>query len=378
MRINIFGDFATTGRGINAVKEDNAFSDAILELLGRADFNIVNLESPVADDSIHKICKSGPNLRTFPDAIRYLRQSSVNVVTLANNHFCDYGNEGVTLTIGELEKNHIRYVGGGRDKQEKERILFLKQTNITVAVLNYCEHEFSVYEDYGSNGIDLVQAYHNICFAKDNSDYVIVITHGGQEGYNLPTPRMQQTYRFFIDIGANMVVNHHQHCYSGSEQYGNGFIYYGLGNFFFDSIAYAGTIWSKGYALSLVFDSDNRVLEKCELHPYIQCDEESVEVRLMNQKEEDSFKKDYEALNAIIANPNYVAREFSTFCDEKAGGYLSFFSPYSNRYLRALSKRKLLPSFFNKKRKIQMFNQLRCESHFEATINILKKSIDYE
>ena len=378
MRINIFGDFATTCRGINAVKEDNAFSDAILELLGRADFNIVNLESPVADDSIHKICKSGPNLRTFPDAIRYLCQSGVNVVTLANNHFCDYGKEGVSLTISELEKNQILYVGGGRNKQEKEKILFLKKSNNTVAVINYCEHEFSVYEDYGSNGIDLVQAYHDICFAKEKSDCVIVITHGGQEGYNLPTPKMQKTYRFLIDIGANIVVNHHQHCYSGSEQYGNGKIYYGLGNFFFDSTVDAGLKWSKGFVLSLIIENNKVLLEKSELYPYIQCDKDSAVVRLMNQKEEESFKKDYDWLNTIIANPNSVAREFSSFCDEKAAGYLSFFTPYSNRYLRALSKRKLLPLFFNKKRKIQMFNQLRCESHYEATINILKKSIDYE
>lgn len=378
MRINIFGDFAPQERGVQSVKDGNALTDGILELMQHADFNIMNLESPVAHDSTPKICKAGPNLHIFPDAVLFLSQIGVNVVTLANNHFCDYGKEGVTLTIKELEKNHIRFVGGGRDKQEKERILFLKQTNITIAVLNYCEHEFSVYDDYGSNGIDLVQAYHDICFAKDNSDYVIVITHGGQEGFSLPTPRMQKIYRFFIDIGANLVVNHHQHCYSGSEKYGNGTIYYGLGNFFFDSSVDAGSKWSTGFVLSLIIDNNEVLLEKSELYPYIQCDKDSAVVRLMNQNERDRFNKDYDALNAIIADPNSVSREFSSFCVEKAGGYLSFFSPYSNRYLRALSKRNLLPSFFNKRRKIQMFNQLRCESHLEATINILKKSINYE
>lgn len=378
MRINIYGDFATQERGVQSVKDGNAFTDGIIGLMQQADFNIMNLESPVACDSTPKISKAGPNLHTFPDAVQFLSQIGVNVVTLANNHFCDYGIEGVSLTISELEKNHIRYVGGGRDKHEKERILFLNHTNITVAVLNYCEHEFSVYEEYGSNGIDIIQAYHDICYARKHSDFVIVITHGGQEGYSLPTPMMQKLYRFFIELGANLVVNHHQHCYSGSENYGNGTIYYGLGNFFFDSICDAGTKWSKGFALSLILNKEDSLVAKCELYPYIQCDKDRPVVRLMNDNESKNFKRDFDDLNAIIANPNYIIREFSSFCNEKASGYLSTFSPYSNRYLRALCKRKLLPSFFSCKRQLQVFNLLRCESHIEATINILKMNLSYE
>ena len=41
-----------------------------------------------------------------------------------------------------------------------------------------------------------------IAEAKKKADYVIVIVHGGIEGYPLPAPRMQEWYRFFIDSGA--------------------------------------------------------------------------------------------------------------------------------------------------------------------------------
>ena len=48
--------------------------------------------------------------------------------------------------------------------------------------------------------------------AKKKADFVLVIVHGGSEHFQLPTPRMQATYRFFVDAGADAVVNHHQHC----------------------------------------------------------------------------------------------------------------------------------------------------------------------
>jgi poly-gamma-glutamate synthesis protein (capsule biosynthesis protein) len=45
---------------------------------------------------------------------------------------------------------------------------------------------------------------------------------------------MVETYRFFIEAGADAVVNHHQHCICGYEVYKGKPIFYGLGNFCFD------------------------------------------------------------------------------------------------------------------------------------------------
>ena len=41
-------------------------------------------------------------------------------------------------------------------------------------------------------------------------------------------------HTFFVDSGANIVVGHHTHCYSGYEEYNKGLIFYSLGNFLFD------------------------------------------------------------------------------------------------------------------------------------------------
>lgn len=52
---------------------------------------------------------------------------------------------------------------------------------------------------------------------------------------------------------------------------------------------------------------------------------------------------------------------------------LAWFTPYANRYLLALYRRKLLPSFISSKKKLQLLNMLRCESHRDLCINILSK-----
>ena len=52
-----------------------------------------------------------------------------------------------------------------------------------------------------------------------------------------------------MDIGADVVVNCHQHCFSGCEIYNGKHIFYGLGNFFFDWPERRNGMWNKGYML---------------------------------------------------------------------------------------------------------------------------------
>ena len=41
---------------------------------------------------------------------------------------------------------------------------------------------------------------------KKETDYVIVIIHGGVEHHQLPSMRMKKLYRYFVDCGADAVV----------------------------------------------------------------------------------------------------------------------------------------------------------------------------
>lgn len=374
MKIIIGGDFTTKNGGLLSVHNKKAFSHDVTDIFKEADYTIINLESPVADESCFHIKKIGPCLKTTKESIDYLKTCGVNAVTLANNHFFDFGKEAVSLTINELHNQGLEYVGGGNTNEERKKILYKSLGENRVAFLNYCEHEFSVQNESGSNGLDPIQAYYDINQAHKDADIVIIITHGGHEGYQLPSPRMQNLYRFFIDAGANLVVNHHQHCFSGYESYGNGYIYYGLGNFFFDCGHSPKNdkdkIWYEGFLIEI--DIKDKTINKIRPIPYIQCADKDLQVKITKSKEEfNAFDKQFNYLNNIISDPTKLENEFQKYAFSKRKNYIVDYVPYNNRYLRALYKRGFLPSFFSQKRQLKALNDIRCEAHRDLLINAL-------
>lgn len=383
MRINICGDFTTMGEGMKSVLQGTALSTEIVKLFQESDLNIVNFESPVVADKNAAIVKSGPNISTSASTVEYLSRCNVNLVTLANNHFFDYGKHGVTETINALEANSIDHVGGGIGKEEVANIYYYEKDGIQVAVLNYCETEFSVSPEndfmetgdgipIGSNQMNPINVYYDLQQAKTDSDFIIVICHGGHEGYRLPSPRMKKWYRFFIDSGANIVCNHHQHCFSGYENYNGGTIYYGLGNFFFDDFRpkrHKSSIWNYGYIVSIYVDS-NGVNSKTI--PYKQCLDAKSTV-LLNNEELAGFTQEFEELSDIIPDSNRIAEEFKKWCEKQVMNVKTNLSPYNKRIFQALCRHKMFPSFLGKSKRLKLYNMFRCESHRDVAIEVLRE-----
>ena len=292
---------------------------------------------------------------------------------MANNHFYDYGDNGALNTFSELRKNGIEYVGAGNNLKEAAQILYKQIKGKNFAFINCCEHEYSIATNNsaGSNPLNPIQQYYAIKEARQNSDFVIVITHGGIETYQLPTPRMQETYRFFIDAGADIVINHHQHCFSGFERYKGKYIYYGLGNFCFDWNGKRKSTWNEGFLLMITF-TDNGI--SCSEIPYVQCDDKA-EVSLMNDEKQEEFQKKIKALNACIVNPIELEQNYNLYVEKTAKLYDEL-HPYSNIYLKALYKRGLIPSFFGKKKLRSIENKIVCESHYDRFVKMIRIRIN--
>ena len=369
-KITICGDFTTCGQGWDSVKKGTAIHNNVLDIIRNSDISILNLESPVAEPNDKKILKSGPNLRTSIETVAYLKECGFTHVTLANNHFYDYGDSGVTRTIDALKKEEIGYVGGGRYPEERRKPLYIDTPEGKIAILNYCEHEFSVHEPMGSNPMNPVAIYHDIQNAKNTCKFIIMICHGGHEGYQLPSPRMKELYHFFIDMGADIVCNHHQHCFSGWEEYNGGKIYYGLGNFFFDDHRpprRKDKSWNFGFMLHI--ELVNHQLN-CEPIPYSQC-LDTKDCRLLKGGEYLSFINKISELSKIIESPNLLQTNFEMYCQRLKKNTTTELSPFANKYLKALCRRNLLPSFLNKKKSIELYNLIRCESLRDVAINTL-------
>ena len=372
MKILVAGDYCPKLR----VKEclNNAdFASILGDVLPytkSSDFSIVNFESNISNPTDRKIKKHGPNLCTEPRAIEALKWAGFNVVTLANNHIFDFGQEGIERTISILKNNCIEYVGGGHNQKEAGRILYLEKNGETLAIINACEHEFSIADQTqgGANGIDPIDMYESIQSAKNNADYVVVITHGGHELFKLPSLRMKKLFHFFIDIGADAVINHHQHCYSGKEIYNDRPIYYGLGNFIFDyKKRNNNSMVHEGFMVQL--DLNKNCISSSEV-PYVQCSEK-VGIKIIDNTS--NFSHDFANLSRIISDSNLLKKQVEQYYENEITSILLQFQPYNNRILNYLFFKGLLPNVYTQNKLFAIRNMIECESHYDKLVFAINK-----
>ena len=203
MKVLVAGDICPQRR-VKELFEQGDYESvlgAVKPIITQADYAIVNFECPVCYGDEKPIIKCGPNLRCSEQGIEAVKWAGFKCVTLANNHFLDFGEKGVSNTISACKANGIDTVGGGINLSEASGILYKAIGNDTLAIINCCEHEFSIATNTsaGSNPLNPIEQYYAIKEARKMADFVLVIVHGGHEMYQLPSPRMQETYRFFID-----------------------------------------------------------------------------------------------------------------------------------------------------------------------------------
>lgn len=371
-KIIIAGDCCLQGRvaNLDAAQLASLYED-VKPIIQSADTALVNLETAVFRSDIRPIKKAGPVIGTDARVLEMIHEMGFTGVTLANNHFADYGQQGVEESLRLLDEYNLWHVGAGMNADEAAKIGYLQVEDKKIAVINACEHEFTVATDTkaGCNALDPLKMAKQIMKAKEEADYVIVIIHGGHEHYHLPSLRMKEMYRAFVDFGADAVVNHHQHCYSGYEIYNGKPIVYGLGNFFFDWPG-QNADWNEGYMVKLVFGKEIGL----ELIPYVQ-NAEKVGIRLMNIEEKTVFKKKIFELNQMIADPKKLEQHLADWVKKREEEYVRIILPYTGGGIRMLLRMHLipqrwLPEYMTEERKLLFKSLFQCESHQEI-MNLL-------
>lgn len=354
-------------------KDKETLFGEFLPVIKNSDLSITNLESPVIDKG-EPIPKTGPNLKSPLSTLGVLKEAGFNLVSLANNHIMDYGAEGLKSTLKNCQEQEIKTVGAGVSLQEAIQPAIIEMNGVDFAIINIAENEFgtTVDDTPGCHPLDPVRNYYAIQEAAQRADYVIVIVHGGHEHYELPSPRMKRTYRFFVDAGANAVVGHHTHCISGYELYKEAPIFYSIGNFLFDHSSKnkpEPTSWHYGMMVQLEI-SESKV--DFSLLPYIQ-NWDKPGLQKLDDAASSSFRENLNSLNKIISDDKELEKHFNEFTEKEMRRYSSYIEPHSSRVLHALRNRSLLPSFLSERKKRLLLNLTRCEAHRDLLIQTLEK-----
>lgn len=323
------------------------------------DLSILNFEGSLKGNK--RILKAGPHMFQNISAIEIIKKYNFNLVSLANNHIFDYGEDGLKKTLFHLESNNIGHVGAGMsylDYWEPHRVVV---NNIKFSFFSVAESQFGcVEQDYEKSGYcwlfdDLL--LEKISKEKQNTDHVVVLSHAGLEDVNFPLIEIRNKYKKLIDFGASIIIGHHPHVCQGFEHYKDGLIFYSLGNFYFD-----GSSYYDEYSVSIEFQKNSFNFDLIGFS----CVDGKV------QRSKINYKKIRELNNNLQEEVNIrLNNEIASIFFEKY--YLSYFEESLGYSSKSLVKRFIKSIFFVRNYNwVLLLHNLKIESHRFVITRALK------
>lgn len=242
IRMHAVGDISFEGPNADHPAAD--FLKDICPQLSAADIVIANLESPLLETGVEIQGKC--LLRGSPEWVNALKNAGITIVSLANNHVMDYGQEGLFNTIEALDKAAIYYVGAGENSAQacEPRIIEIRGKKIALLGRSSVVVNAPIYatpDRPGTAFLDVNETITSIERCRELADYVVLLVHWGLEEYLYPTPSQRTLARQFMQSGADVIIGHHPHVLQGMEYEGSSVVLYSLGNFIFNEFDWTYT-----------------------------------------------------------------------------------------------------------------------------------------
>ena len=379
MKILITADMVPTASNSSLFRDGNVeklFGEEVVGIFRNADYRIANLEMPLTN-ACKPIQKCGPNLMASTDTISAYCKLNVDLVTIANNHIMDQGKEGLESTCKTLGQAQIAYVGAGQCRQEACTPFIVQKDEKRIGIYACTEHEFSVATEKsaGANPFDPYESFDHVAELKNVCDWVIVLYHGGKEYYRYPSPNLQKTCRKFVEKGADIVLCQHSHCIGCEEEYKNGVIVYGQGNFIFDKRE--DEFWNNGLLIELELTDDIQIR-------YIPVIKNAETVRIASKVDRDEILSAFRLRSRQIMEKEFIEIEYKKFAEKMRNHYMNLLSGnryalFSYKVLSKLSRGKIDAYIKNKLYQpevlLSVINAIECEAHRELLLYGLKKRV---
>jgi len=239
MRIAVMGDIVPGGMFLHM----GGPTESLCSYLKGFDFRIATLESAMGDSfEFCKLKMADPkkgNIIFSPDeSISLLKKMHIDAVTIANNHACDNGREGLVHTIELLEREGIRFVGAGRNEEEARKPLVVEIKEKKLCFFAYYPSKmFAPYPPScdvpGMNQLIEECVLNDIREYKSKCDYVFILPHWGNEHRVFPDIMEVELAGKFIAAGADGVMGSHTHTIQPSKVRNNKVVALSMGNFCF-------------------------------------------------------------------------------------------------------------------------------------------------
>ena len=232
-------DYSTS---LNSVYESNGkeyFFQNVRSVFEKDDLTIANAEgtfttSTAREDKLFAF-------KADPEYAQIFSSSSVEAVTLANNHSHDYGEQSFEDTKAALDSAGVTHFG-----YDETAVLEVKGVKVGLVGI----YELS---DHMERATQLKENIAKV--KKDGAQLIVTVFHWGNEKEISPDSNQTQLGRMAIDEGADLVVGHHPHVLQGIEKYKGKYIVYSLGNFCFGGNSYPSDMDTMIFQQTFTIDS---------------------------------------------------------------------------------------------------------------------------
>lgn len=253
--VSIAGDLCLEEDGFVLDKYDESgelsqcISPEILDITNGADIFYLNHEYTVSERG-EALAGKLYTFRAQPERMALLTEMGTDLVSLANNHIYDYGEEAMLDTMDYLDEAGIPYVGGGRNLAEAERPAYFIVNGMKIGFVAASNAELTLYTPAaGEDSAGILEAYDTTLYdqviadAAKECDYLIAYIHWGPEDTNQYAEYQTAQGKEFLDAGADIVVGGHPHVLQGMEYMDGKPVIYSMGDFWFnDETKYTGLL----------------------------------------------------------------------------------------------------------------------------------------
>jgi poly-gamma-glutamate capsule biosynthesis protein CapA/YwtB (metallophosphatase superfamily) len=350
VKLQFFGDLSLIGDYLDP-RLYNEFYAAIKsasDALPKVDLTIGDWEAPILSGA-PAVSPKELRIKTTPEAAELSGPLALSLVTLANNHVFDFGEEGFRETTDFLRRKQISFIGAGLNAESATRPFLTEINGIPLAVVGYVDRGTNPGVTGAGlflNYLDPDRAIAEVKELRRKGFVTIVICHWGIDFLPLPLPEHRELARNLVSAGATLVVGHHPHRLQPYEKWDDGMIFYSLGDLLAGDI-YPRPKFTEPTSVLTCEISDSKITG-FELRPFI--------------------------LRKGILSPDKTNRADTEF--RRLNSYISLDEAgYRKAFTRALMKHVFLvkPRHFlsRKKSPLEILKSLR-KRHWRENIELLK------
>lgn len=225
------GDTQFSGSTLTAVKNHGAaypFS-YVKKDLQSADYAVLNLETSITNlpDS-YRDRSQRYNFKAPASVLSGIKQSGVDLISIANNHALDYGQQGLLDTMKSINNAGLSYMGAGKTMKEAfsartviikgKRIKFIAATRFAPSSSQFTFKSSTKAGVAGAYQLDpLIKAIQN---EKKNADYIVLYLHWGVEKSSKPAAyEWDYLKRIVKETDVDAIIGSHPHVLQGFTYY---------------------------------------------------------------------------------------------------------------------------------------------------------------